>query len=273
MVVWDSTIHSRLHAVEPVTIDCLCSRLNLLVIHGIGIDVYISSDQVDCKCRDVGVNALCFRNFFDLGGVLISSSLSKLWHSRRDFLLYPSFWRLWDVIAFSGWVTISTTSFQSAYNLNECQCEFLIPLLPMLDPSIVCDLRGDELFTFSVGYSLFRDLLNLFKYFISIDRWGFGSASNRLTDGVNARYVAYHIKLLDLMITRLSPPCDILSVMLDLNLWGVCKSSTIYYLGPRVAHDSFESTQINAMMLVLRTSCFYSVSAHCCINIMHHCEF
>ncbi len=274
MVAWDSVIRTRYAVEEPLSIDLLLSRLDLLVVHGVSIDAYVSADQVNCKCQGLAGNAHCLHNFFDLGGVLISSPLCKLWHNRCGFLLVSNFWRLWDVIAFSGWITISMSSFRTTYNLNEVQCDNLIPLLPMLDPLVECDLFCDDLSRYSVGYSLFRDFLNLFKHFISIDRWGFGSTNNLLTDAVNAQFVEYHVKLLDLMITRRSQTCDILSVMLDVNLWGVCKSSTIYHLCTfvDVVNDPIESTQCRAMLLVLRSSFIFSISAHYCNNIMKFCS-
>ena len=39
------------------------------------------------------------------------------------------------------------------------------------------------------------------------------------------------------MISRLAQPVDILHIILELNLWGVCKSSSINYIGPHVADD------------------------------------
>jgi len=272
MVAWNSTVNIRVRAKEPISVDKLLSRLKLLLIHDIVVDVYSSADQPGCQCRRPGLTSYCVPRFFDLGGVLISCSLSNKWHTRRRFLLDSSFWRLWDVIAMSGWVAVSMLSFQSAYNLNDVDCDGLIPLLPMLNTSTECALAGDELSFYTVGYGMFRDILDLFKHFISTGRWGFGTDIG-LTNGTSASFLDYHIRLLDLMISRLAQPVDILHVILELNLWGVCKSSSINYIGPHVADDPLDISQCNAMMLVLRASFSFSVTSRYCVNITKHCTF
>eukprot|EP00975_Prorocentrum_lima_P050468 10571632-Prorocentrum_lima.AAC.1 len=95
MVVWNSTVNTRVRAKEPILVNKLVSRLKLLLIHDIVVDVYSSADQSGCQCRGPG----------------------------RRFLLDSSFWRLWDVIAMSGWVTVSMLSFQSVYDLNDDDCD------------------------------------------------------------------------------------------------------------------------------------------------------
>ena len=272
MVVWNSTVNTRVRAKEPISVDKLVSRLQLLLIHDIVVDVYSSADQSGCQCRGPGLVSYCVHRFFDLGGVLISCSLSNKWHTRRRFLLDSSFWRLWDVIAMSGWVSVSMLSFQSVYDLKDDDCDGLIPLLPTSNTSTECALAGDELSFYTVGYGMFRDILDLFKHFISTGRWGFGSDIG-LTNGTSASFLDYHIRLLDLMISRLAQPVDILHVILELNLWGVCKSSSINYIWPHVADDPLDILQYNAMMLVLRASFSFSVTSRYCVNITKHCTF
>lgn len=269
MVNWTTTIRPRVRAEEAISVDLLCSILRLLCVDGISIDVYTSVDQVDLPSCTHCARSSFFYHFFDLGGVVVSSPLSRKWHNRQSFLLDSNFWRLWDVIASSGWVSVSLCSFQSAYDCSHVQDLRFILLLPCSDSLNTLGLTLDELCSYSFGYDLFRDVLQLFQHFLSVGRWGFGSEFGPI-DATLSQYIDYHIRLLELMIRRHAQPCDILEVVLEFNLWGVCHSSVLPYSGLGVSDDSFDSIQDSAMMLVLRSAFNISDTAGYCTNIMKH---
>ncbi len=269
MVNWTTTISHRVRAEEAISVDLLCSILRLLCVDGVSVDVFTSVDQVGCQCRTHCARSSFFYHFFDSGGVVVSSPLSRKWHSRHCFLLDSNFWRLWDVIASSGWVSVSLSSFQSAYDCVHDQDHLFILLLPSSDYLNTLGLSGDELSLYSFGYDLFRDVLDLFKHFIFVGRWGFGSEFGSI-DATLSQYIDYHIRLLELMVLRHAQPCDILEVVLEINLWGVCLSCVLPYFMSAASDDSIDSIQDSAMILVLRSSFNISDTAGYCTNIIKY---
>ena len=271
MVAWTSEVETRVPTHVPVSVDTLKTQLELLLLYDIGIDVYTSFDQL---ARDNpgtrGFGSSYCHNFFDLGGVILGSPLAKKFHSRKEFLLDSCFWRLWDVIVMGGWFYVSMPSFRSVYDCDDVVVDFFMPLLPMSVTPWDYGLKRDELSYHRVGYNLFSDILNLFRHFVRQGRWGFGSELGPAS-GSSSLFLQYQFKLLGTMISRSSQLCDILHVVLDLNLWGCCHASTICYIGYNVADDSLDTTQYNAMMLVLRSSLIFSVTSSFCDNILKYC--
>ena len=266
MVVWNSTVIARDRVEVPVSVDKLCSRLKLLSIDDIPVVVYDSPHHMTLN---FGLRSSSFNAFFELGGVLLSCSLSKQWHMRDNVLFDEKFWRLWDAIVTSGWKSVSMSSFRSVYGCDGADTYCFIPLLPFSD--VDGGLVVDELCYHSVGYSLLRDVVNLFKHFVSTRRWCFGSVI-KLTGVHDSQFLEYQICLLDLMISRYSKPFDILELLLDLNLWGVGHSSLDCYIGLIAEDDSLHAMQHNAMMLVMRSSLIFSVTSCYLGNIIKHCN-
>jgi hypothetical protein len=266
MVDWHSSVPSRSCVNKPISLASLLTlihRLNVELFNG-ARSVYRS--KVDCTIEVITSTVVSqeidsCESFFASGGVLISTALAVNWHNRSGFMFDDRFWRLWDVLVMrSGWVTLDLSTFCSIYNIGCCG-DFL-PLIPTLEPLSSLGLSVDPLSSIIVGFSLFRDLLDLFKYFVSHNRWGFGNRS--------VSYLEYQIKLLDLMITRLSPPNDLLHVILDLNEWGVCVSSSFAYTVP--CHVEESRAVLYVMILVLRYSLVFSVTADYCPNIIKYCN-
>jgi len=273
MVDWQSTVPSRSCVNKPVSLASLVTlihRLNVELING-SRSVYRS--KVDSAIKvvtssDVSQEVVSCESFFASGGVLISTSLAVKWHNRAGFMFDDHFWRLWDVLVMrSGWVTLDLSSFCSFYNIGCCG-DFL-PLVPTIEPFLSLGLSVDPLSSFVVGFSLFRDLLDLFKYFVSHNRWGFGTKYVLFGDR-SVCYLEYQLKLLDLMISRLSPPRDLVHVILDLNEWGVCVSSSFAYIVPCRVEET--RAVLYVMILVLRYSLVFSVTADYCPNIIKYCN-
>jgi len=273
MVDWHSSVPSRSCVNKPISLASLLTlihRLNVELFNG-ARSVYRS--KVDCTIEVITSTVVSqeidsCESFFASGGVLISTALAVNWHNRSGFMFDDRFWRLWDVLVMrSGWVTLDLSTFCSIYNIGCCG-DFL-PLIPTLEPLSSLGLSVDPLSSIIVGFSLFRDLLDLFKYFVSHNRWGFGSKVVLFGDR-SVSYLEYQIKLLDLMITRLSPPSDLLHVILDLNEWGVCVSSSFAYTVP--CHVEESRAVLYVMILVLRYSLVFSVTADYCPNIIKYCN-
>lgn len=264
-------VEPRVPTHVPISVATLATRLELLLLYDIVIDVYTSFDQFardNPGTRGFGLS-YC-HNFFELGGVIIGSPLAKKLHSRNEFLLDSCFWRLWDVIVMGGWFSVSMPSFRSVYDCDDVVDNFFIPLLPMSVTPREYGLKCDELSYHWVGYNIFSDILNLFRHFVIQGRWGFGSDLGP-TSCPSSLYLDYHLRLLDTMISRSSQLCDILDVLLEVNLWGCCHASTICYIESNVADDSLDTSQYNAMVLVLRASVIFSVTSRFCDNILKYC--
>ena len=273
MVAWTKTIEQRVPARIPISVATLLSRLELLLLHDIAIDVYTSFDQlVQDNPGSPGFEHSDCHNFFELGGVILGSSLAKKFNKRKEFLLDSCFWRLWDVIVMGGWFSVLMPSFLSVYDCDVAVGVFYIPLLPLSSTLLTeYGLKCDELSYSWVGYSLFSDIVNLFKHFCTRGRWGFGLEMGHV-NGSSSLYLDYHLHLLDTMISRMSQLCDVLDILLELNLWGSCHSSIICYIGSDVANDPLDTTEYNAMVLVLRASLIFSITSHFCGNILY-CTF
>lgn len=268
MVVWNSTVIARVCTEVPVSVDKLCTRIHLLSCHDLNAVVYNSIHHLTTKS---GRRVSSFNAFFELGGLLLSCSLSKQWHKRENVLFDARFWRLWDAIVMSGWKSLSLASFRSVYDCDGVDTYCFIPLLPSSNLE-VSGLVVDELCCHSVGYSLLRDIVNVFKHFVSTRRWCFGSEF-KLTGVHDYQFLEYHVLLLDLMLSRYSKPYDILEVMMDLNLWGVCHSSLDGYIDAVTEVDSLHAIEHNAMLLVMKSALLFSITACHLENIQrHHCS-
>lgn len=285
MVVWHSTVRSRSRVTSPSPVEVLCQlfdEFNSLItckpgrfscpVYGNGSknDIIVTVFTSTSSLAESKNSLSCPRLFFDVGGLLISTSLAAKWHNRQNFLLDVNFWRLWDVIVMrAGWYVVDISSFVSLCMCDPDQCVTVIPLLPSLAVIKQIGVAVDSLSNHTLGYSLFWDVLCLFKHFVTNDQWGVGSKTLKL-DCQTSAYLDYQVNLLDKMLFRLSQPADILHVMLDLNQWGVCN----YSLASYVTHDSeFELPSIiTHMMLVIRYSLVFSNTATHCSNIIKYCN-
>lgn len=268
MSVWHSSVvHKRSPVNSPVSPDALLKLFDKL-------NVVISRGHKHCT-NTKNVNFACVfataaawtegkscEGFFDMGGLIISTSLAEKWYSRQQVLLDTDFWNLWDTIVMcSGWGVVEISSFQSLYNISADKCKSIIPILPTLDV-VEVGLAIDPLSYHSTGFSFFGDILSLFRYFIANNVWGIGSKmvlSNKNT----SRYLDYQFALLDIMINRYSKPSDVLGVLLDLNEWGVCASSLSSY--PVDTDDC--NSKVTIMMMVMRSSLMFSHTSRRCQNI------
>jgi hypothetical protein len=203
--------------------------------------------------------------FFDMGGLIISTTIAEKWHSREHILLDMEFWDLWDTIVMcSGWGVVEISSFRSLYNISADKCNSIIPLLPNLHVTkeAKVGLVIDPLSYHSTGFDLFGDILRLFTYFIKSDIWGVGSKMVHYSKATSC-YIDYQFKLLDIMINRRSKPSDVLDALLDLNEWGVCLSSLSSY----PVQDNDFNSKVTIMMMVMRSSLMFSHTAKYCENI------
>lgn len=204
--------------------------------------------------------------FFSGGGIIIVTSLADVWKSCDYCVLDELFLHFWDLIVMqNGWSVIDVAKFDTLFNSG---CGGVLALVPSsYDLSFVRGLGVDFLSDPNTVYSFFVDICSLFSWFVENRRWAFGGEfyfpeNTRLFD----MYLDYQINLLKVLVDRRFGAYDVLSVIIELNEFGVYLSSSVMHkIDGGVLFTCMDG--IDLFCAVLRSSLAFQTSSEHLRNI------
>ncbi len=205
-------------------------------------------------------------DFFAGGGIIIVTSLANVWKSGDYCILNELFLHFWDLLVMqNGWSAIEVAKFDTLFNSG---CGGVLALVPSsYDLRIIRGLCVDSLSDPSTIYSLFLDTYSLFSWFIKNRRWAFGREfyfpeNTRLFD----MYLDYQINLLKVLVDRRFGAYDVLSVIIELNEFGVYLSSSVLHkIQGGVIFSCMDGVEL--YRAVLRSSLAFQTSSNYLPNI------
>lgn len=169
------------------------------------------------------------KDFLSLGGVLIKSVACRKFCDGRNLLCDFDFWRLWDVIVFSGWCCLDVKAFNSLVKSRKLEYIALVRRDPrtssLMMPSSNVLPCSDPRCVERLGYGVFSDIQKLFSKYCSDCVW-FGHRAFPWPRGplwvrYQQKYFEYQVELIGRLIMSRQPIPTILKLILEINAYGI----------------------------------------------------